>query len=75
MTHKRQQEAEVLPPRDDLTGFACPHEECCNFNRFAAGNLTVCERIGKDQCPESRPKKWLSTMENLIKPIRRATDG
>jgi transposase-like protein len=48
MTRKRQPVAEVIPPSDDLTGFACPNEDCCDFNRFAAGNLSVCERMGKD---------------------------
>jgi transposase-like protein len=56
MTHKRQARAarrskavvEAAPPTDDLSGFACPNEDCCDFNRFAAGNLSVCERMGKD---------------------------
>ncbi len=48
MTRKHRPVAKVIPPRDDLTGFACPNEDCCDFNRFAAGNLTVCERMGKD---------------------------
>ena len=48
MTCKRQPVTEVIPPADDLSGFACPNEDCCNFNRFAAGNLHVCERRGKD---------------------------
>jgi transposase-like protein len=30
-----------------LTGLACPNEECADFNRFGAGNLSVCEWIGK----------------------------
>jgi transposase-like protein len=49
MTRKHQPIAEVSPPCDDLTGFACPNEDCCDFNRFAAGNLSVCERMGKDR--------------------------
>jgi transposase-like protein len=48
MTRKRQPVAKVIPPSDDLTVFACPNEDCCDFNRFAAGNLSVCERMGKD---------------------------
>jgi transposase-like protein len=48
MTRKRHPVAKVIPPGDDLSGFACPHEDCCDFNRFAAGNLRVCERMGKD---------------------------
>ncbi len=27
--------------------FACPNAECDAFNRFGAGNLSVCERMGK----------------------------
>lgn len=49
MTRKRQPVAEVIPPGDDLAGFTCPNEDCCDFNRFAAGNLSVCERMGKDR--------------------------
>ena len=49
MTRKHRPVAKVTSPYDDLTGFACPNEECCDFNRFAADNLTVCERMGKDQ--------------------------
>ena len=48
MSRKRQPTAKAVPPEDDLTGFACPNEDCCDFNRFAAGNLSVCERMGKD---------------------------
>jgi transposase-like protein len=48
MTRKRQPMPKVVPPGDDLSGFACPNEDCCDFNRFAAGNLSVCERMGKD---------------------------
>jgi transposase-like protein len=32
-----------------LTAFACPNEDCSDFNRFGAGNLSVCEWMGKDQ--------------------------
>ena len=32
-----------------LTAFACPNEDCPNFNRFGAGNLSVCEWIGKEK--------------------------
>lgn len=39
---------ETVPAMDgDLALFACPNPECDAFNRFAAGNLSVCERIGK----------------------------
>jgi transposase-like protein len=34
---------------DDLSEFACPNEDCPDFNRFAAGNLSVCERMGKER--------------------------
>lgn len=30
-----------------LAAFACPNEDCSDFNRFGAGNLSVCEWIGK----------------------------
>jgi transposase-like protein len=30
-----------------LAVFACPNEDCPDFNRFGAGNLSVCEWIGK----------------------------
>jgi len=29
--------------------FACPNPECALFNRFAAGNLSVVERMGKNK--------------------------
>lgn len=32
-----------------LTAFACPNEDCADFSRFGAGNLSVCEWIGKDK--------------------------
>jgi len=53
MPRKRQPQAEAVLTKDDLSGFACPNEDCCDFNRFAAGNLGVCERMGKDR--RSRP--------------------
>jgi len=31
----------------ELAHLACPHPDCALFNRFNAGNLSVCERIGK----------------------------
>ena len=33
----------------DLALFACPNPDCDAFNRFDAGNLSVCERLGKHQ--------------------------
>ncbi len=49
MTRKRKPPAEVALPDEDLSGFACPNEDCGDFNRFAAGNLSVCERMGRDR--------------------------
>jgi transposase-like protein len=52
MTRKRQPTVEKVAtasPNDDLSRFACPNEDCDDFNRFAAGNLSVCERMGKDR--------------------------
>ena len=34
---------------DDLALLACPNPDCDLFNRFDAGNLRVCERIGKSK--------------------------
>lgn len=48
MTRKRGPTTKRSPPSEDLAGFACPNEDCGDFNQFAAGNLSVCERMGKD---------------------------
>jgi LacI family transcriptional regulator len=32
-----------------LALLACPNPDCLAFNRFDAGNLSVCERMGKDK--------------------------
>jgi transposase-like protein len=32
---------------ESLAAFACPNPDCDSFNRFGAGNLSVCERMGK----------------------------
>ena len=32
-----------------LATFACPNEDCPDFNRFGAGNLSICEWMGKDK--------------------------
>ena len=32
-----------------LAMFACPNPDCDLFNQFDAANLSVCERMGKDQ--------------------------
>lgn len=34
---------------DSLDRFACPNPDCDDFNRFAAGNLSVSDWIGKDR--------------------------
>ena len=47
MTRKHRTITKVIPPHDDLAGFACPNEDCGDFNRFAAGNLTVGEVAGQ----------------------------
>jgi transposase-like protein len=41
-------------PNPDTSGlplsfFACPNDECADFNRFDAGNLSVAEWMGKDK--------------------------
>jgi len=32
-----------------LSFFACPNDDCADFNRFNSGNLSVAERMGKDK--------------------------
>lgn len=32
---------------DDLALYACPNPDCDRFNQFNAGNLFICERMGK----------------------------
>ena len=49
MSRKRQSTMGAVVPEDDMSGFACPNEDCSDFNRFAAGNLSVCERMGKNR--------------------------
>lgn len=41
--------AVVEPAKSDgsLHGFACPNPECCDFNQFGVGNLSVSDWIGK----------------------------
>lgn len=34
---------------DNLVPYACPNPDCDRFNQFNAGNLSICERMGKDQ--------------------------
>jgi transposase-like protein len=48
---RRARPLAVVPSRESdhesLAGFACPNPDCCDFNRFNAGNLSVSDRIGK----------------------------
>jgi transposase-like protein len=46
MSRKPSKQGETL---DDLSAFACPNENCSDFNVFAGGNLSVCERMGRGQ--------------------------
>lgn len=57
---------------DDLALLACPNPECDRFNRFDAGNLSVCERMGKhkairrlycDHCQQRFSERQGSLME------------
>jgi LacI family transcriptional regulator len=34
---------------DDLTSFCCQNESCADYGRRGAGNLSVCDRYGKQQ--------------------------
>jgi transposase-like protein len=52
MVRRRQEDAMAQDVAADaepmpLECFACPNVECDSFNRFGAGNLSVCERMGK----------------------------
>lgn len=49
MPRKQRRRRGAATCTDDLSGFACPNEDCPDFNRFAVGNLSVCERMGKGQ--------------------------
>lgn len=50
MPRKRTSPDSKSPEPDrSLAQFACPNAECWDFNRFDAGNLSVCEWIGKDK--------------------------
>src|SRR3954469_7245097 len=37
------------PSEPALADLACPNPDCCDFNRFAAENLSVAEWTGKDK--------------------------
>lgn len=44
--HQRQSQPFAEHP---LSFSACPNPDCADFNRFAAGNLSIAERMGKDK--------------------------
>lgn len=46
---RRAKEGERVGRDPPLALFACPNPDCLAFNCFDAGNLTVCERMGKDK--------------------------
>jgi transposase-like protein len=39
----------VVETVGSLASFACPNPECCHFNKFDAGNLSVVEWTGKQK--------------------------
>lgn len=41
--------APASPSEPALADLACPNPDCCDFNRFAVGNLSVVEWTGKDK--------------------------
>lgn len=47
MANRRNQD--TVKTDKTLIAFACPNEECSDFNRFGAGNLSVCEWMGKEK--------------------------
>jgi len=47
MGRKRDSQQGRAGGGDELRLFACPNPDCEDFNRFGAGNLSVCERMGK----------------------------
>lgn len=50
MAGTRSRRATVAGESDDpLALLACPNPDCCDFNRFGAGNLSVCEWTGKNK--------------------------
>src|SRR5271165_4300139 len=52
MARKQQAARATRRPQtivSELAALACPNEDCSDFNRFGAGNLSVCERMGKQQ--------------------------
>ena len=47
-THPSDTQGAGGPAPVPLSFFACPNSDCADFNRFDAGNLSVAERMGKD---------------------------
>jgi transposase-like protein len=45
----QQKSRQARMPEFPLSFFACPNPDCADFNRFAAGNLSIAERMGKDK--------------------------
>jgi len=43
-----EQKSTEQPTELPLSFFACPNQNCHDFNRFNAGNLSIAERMGKD---------------------------
>ena len=44
-----EQKSSQQPPEFPLSFFACPNQDCPDFNRFDAGNLSIAEQMGKDK--------------------------
>jgi len=44
-----EQKSSQQPAEFPLSFFACPNQNCPDFNRFNAGNLSIAERMGKDK--------------------------
>jgi hypothetical protein len=44
--HIHQRESQPFAEHP-LSFFACPNPNCADFNCFAAGNLSIAERMGK----------------------------
>ena len=47
--HEYAKEGNDTPAQLPLSFFACPNQDCADFNRFAAQNLSVAEWMGKDK--------------------------
>ena len=50
MAEEHTEQKSSQPPAEfPLSFFACPNQNCPDFNRFNAGNLSIAERMGKDK--------------------------